>query len=253
MSSMTPLRSGNRASARRGSFLTGCLIALAVVVILVVAGGLFVMSQWRGWAASAATAGMTLAVEQLELSDEDKQLILARVDELAEDFKAKNVTLAQLKDVGVKLFESPLVQAVAVIAIEKNYFNDSGLSAEERADASLQLDRLARGVYEKKITHEEMQDALDEIVVQTAGSNTIDFRDPDTVDDDDLRQLITEVRAAADKADIPNEPFEIDIAAQFIKAIDEALGVAAAEPPQLSGETGEDEPTGGEGGEGGGG
>lgn len=253
MSSMTPLRSRNRASDRRGSFLTGCLIALAVVVILVVAGGLFVMSQWRGWAASAVTAGITVGVEELELSDEDQQRILARVDELAEDFKAKNVTLEQLGEVAMKLIESPLKQAVAVFAVEKNYFEDSGLSEEEKADARLQLQRLARGVYEEKISLDEMQEAMDEIVVRSIGNDNVTFREPETVDDDDLRRLISKVKAEADEAEIPNEPFEIDIAAEFIKAIDEALGVAAVEPPQLPGETGEDEPPGGEGGEGGGG
>ena len=253
MSSLTQRRSTKRASVRRGSLLSGCLIALAVVVILAIAGGLFVMTQWRGWAASAVTAGMKVAVEELELSDEDQQRILARVDELAEDFKAKNVTLDQLGDVAVKLYESPLKQAVAVYAVEKNYFEDSGLSAEEKADASLQLGRLARGMYEEKISNDEMQEAMDEIVVRTIGNDEVTLRDPETVDDDDLRRLITEVKAAADKAEIPNEPFEIDIAAEFIKAIDEALGVATTDPAQLPGETGGEEPPGGEGGEGGGG
>ena len=119
MSSMTPLRSRNRASAGRGSFLTGCLIALAVVVILAVAGGLFVMTQWRGWTASLATAGMTVLVEKLELPDEDQALILARVDDLAKDFKDKKISKDQLLAVGVKLIESPLIQAVGVFAVEK--------------------------------------------------------------------------------------------------------------------------------------
>ena len=211
------------------------------------------MSQWRGWPASLATAGMTVLVEKLELPDEDQALILARFDDLAKDFKDKKISKDQLLAVGVKLIESPVIQAVGVFAVEKNYFEDSGLSAEEKADASLQLDRLARGVYEEKISLEEMQDAMDEIVVRSIGNDNVTFREPETVDDDDLRRLISKVKAEADEAEIPNEPFEIDIAAEFIKAIDEALGVATADPPQLSSETGEDEPTGGEGGEGGGG
>ena len=245
MTSMTPIRSTNRANTRRGSLLSGCLIALAVVVILAVAGGIYAWTQWRGVAASLATRGITAVVEQLELSDEDEQLILTRVDELAEDFKAKNVTVAQLLEVATNLAESPLKQAVAVYAVEKNYFEDSGLSVEEKADASLQLGRLARGVYEEKISYDEMQEAMDEIVVQSIGNDTVTFREPETVDDDDLRRLISKVKAAADEAEIPNEPFEIDIAAEFIKAIDEALGVATEAPAQLP----EDPAEGDEGGE----
>ena len=146
MSSKTQRRSTNRANTRRGSLLSGCLIALAVVVILAVAGGIYAWTQWCGVAASLATRGITAVVEQLELSDEDEQLILTRVDELAEDFKAKNVTVAQLLEVATNLAESPLVPAVAVHAVEKNYFEDSGLSAEEKTDARLHLQRPARGV-----------------------------------------------------------------------------------------------------------
>ena len=230
MRSMTPRRFTNRASARRGSILSGGLIALAVVVILAVAGGVYVMTQWRGWAAGAVTAGMRVAVEELDLSDDDQQRILARVDELAEDLKAKKVTVQQLGDVVTRISESPLVPAVAVYAVEKNYFEDSGLSAEEKTDARLQLQRLARGVYEERISLDEMQDAVDEIAVRSVEDDNVTFRDPESVDDDDLRRLVTEVKAAADEAEIPNEPFEIDIAGEFIKAIDEALGVASAEP-----------------------
>jgi hypothetical protein len=221
----------------RGSFLTGCLIALAVVVVLFVVGGVFVWTQWRGWTATGVVAVAEQVIEASELAEDQKQQIMGEIESLATDFKNKDITLEQLVEVGSAIGESPLLPVVAVMAAESRYVEGSGLTDEEKADARLQLQRLARGVYEDKITPDEAASAADEIMVRT--NDNYQLADPETVDDEDLRQLTAELKAAADKANIPNEPFEIDIAAEFKKAIDEALGRVSS---------GDQLPAGGEGG-----
>ena len=43
-----------RSDPRRGGFLKGCLITLAILLVLAAAAGIYVALHWKGWAASAA-------------------------------------------------------------------------------------------------------------------------------------------------------------------------------------------------------
>lgn len=251
-------RTENSRSCRRGSLLTGCLIVLAIVVVLVVVGGVYVGTHWRGWMADVTVGVATQVLNASELSDDQKQQIIGEIEQLASDFKAKKISLEELVKVATAIGESPLLPVVAVMAADKQYLDSSGLSDEEKADARLQFQRMARAVHEKKISRDEAFQSMDEIMVRT--NNNWQLRDRETVDDDDLRQLAVELKAATDEAGIPNEPFEIDFAAEFTKAINEALGRAPAalpepdadEPVEGDQEPGEEE-GGDEPGEGGGG
>ena len=45
----------------------------------------------------------------------------------------------------------------------------------------------------------------------------------DNPTDDEVRQFLAAAKQKADEAGIPDEPFELDIAAEFDKAVDQAL------------------------------
>jgi hypothetical protein len=195
--------------------------------VLGVIGGIFAARHWRGWAFDATRQGVVAALEHSGLTDEQRSAILAEVDALGDRFKSGDIPVRSMMDVMERVAQSPILPVAAVIAAQRRYIEPSTLAPEEKAQAELALQRLARGYHERKISLEALEDALDEIVVRT-GEHNWHMREPSSVSDKDLRQLIEEAAAAADEAGIPVEPFTIDIAAELRQAIDRALKGAPA-------------------------
>jgi len=122
------------------------------------------------------------------------------------------------------LGESPLFALAMVYGAEKKYVEPSGLSDQEKKDARLALQRAARGVYEKTISQNSIQRAMDRI--STAGPNG-ERQLKERITDDELKAFLKDLKDLADKAEVPEEPFEVDIGEEFKKAVDKALGPEA--------------------------
>ncbi len=215
----------SRLSARRGGFLKGCLIALGIVAFLGIVAGIYVALHWRGWAADAAKAGVRSAVQQSQLSDDQKQRIIARIDSLANDFDSGKLSVDQMVAVLKEIGESPLLPLGMVKAAEAKYIKPSALTAEEKTAGVRSLQRMARGVYEKKIP----SSAMDEVItpISTTGLNG-QKKLKETVTTEELKTFLAAAKKKADDAAIPDEAFEVDVAAEIEKAIDKALGQTPA-------------------------
>lgn len=228
------------AAARRGSFLTGCLIVLAVLVIIAVIAGLWVRANYRGVLASAGVKMVDAALDKSELDEEQKSAIRAEVETLAVDYKEKRISNEQMLEVMQAIANSPLLPLGAVYAVDKGYVQPSEMTPEEKADARVQLQRVARGFYEEKISQSELEDILQPISKRQSadadpGEFDVELQEPEDVSVEELRQFVERARAAADEAAIPDEAYQIDIAAELRKAIDKALGrePARASTPAL--------------------
>jgi hypothetical protein len=227
------VRSLRRSGARRGSFLTGCLIVLAVLIIIAVIAGLWIRANYRGVLANVTIRTVEAALDESELDDQQRAAILAEVELLATDYKEKRITNEQMLEVMQEISESPLIPLGAVYAVDKGYVQPSAMPEEEKADARLQLQRVARGFYEKSISQEQLEDILEPISKRRTEADPDDFdlQEPEDVSIEELRQFVERARTAADEAGIPSEPFQIDIAAELRKAIDRALGRELRDEP----------------------
>src|SRR5690606_3082183 len=112
-------------SSRRGSFLTGCLIVLAVLLIVGVIAGIWVAANYRGWLASWTTLGVHAALSKSDLSDEQRAEFMVEVEALALDYKEKRISERELADVFKEIAESPPLPLGAVYAVEKGYVQPS--------------------------------------------------------------------------------------------------------------------------------
>lgn len=206
---------------RRTSWLPACLIGcLAISVIcVVICGGLFYyVAKNAGKFARTATVR---AVEASELSDEDKQAVIAQVDRVVEAYEAGEIGLGQVKTIFEELRKSPLFGLVIVEAADAKYISPSGLTDEEKDAGRRTLQRVARGVADGLIDHDDLNPALDYISVERS-QHRREFKNK--VSDDELREFLAECKRQADLAEIPDEPYDVDIGAEFKRAVDKALG-----------------------------
>ena len=90
------------------------------------------------------------------------------------------------------------------------------MSPKEKATAILDLQRFARGIYEKKIDRSEV-DAIVKPVSELGSNGSWQLKASPTRMEID--QLVANCKDRADRAAIPKEPFELNIAEELKKAI----------------------------------
>jgi hypothetical protein len=86
------------------------------------------------------------------------------VQTLAADFKAGTLTIEQMQRITEEIAKGPLLPAGVAWGLQERYVAVSLLNDQEKAEANLHLQRLARGVWEKKLT----MDAFDYVVAEVS-------------------------------------------------------------------------------------
>jgi hypothetical protein len=218
---------------RRGNWLMGCGIALAIVLLLLIGAGVFIAMNWRGWAAGGMRQGMTAAVAELPVDDAEKAETQAVVDDFLDRFEAGDISLQQLGLVMQEITESPVMPAGMAMGVSQAYFKDSGLTEEEKADGRTQIARIAHGLAGNTVTQDELRTILTpieaapadrEVIQFQLGNRQIRLKAPSIVTDDDLRVFIAQAREQADSHDLPPTPPTFDLSGELDRAIRTALG-----------------------------
>ncbi|MGE3107436.1 MAG: hypothetical protein AB7G11_00705 [Phycisphaerales bacterium] len=203
---------------RRGSAAKVILIVVAVFAVLFLSIGIYVAVSWRGWAATLAMAGIEQSIAKANLPDEQKDRVLARAQSLADDFKAGKLSMKQLGQIAEEMAHGPVLPMGMALGVESQYVGPSNLSDAEKEGGIRALQRLARGIAEKKIPLQEMQRVLQPVCEQTPGQ-AMRFKPAKDVPADDLRALLADAKKRADDAKVPDEPYRVDVAAAFDEAV----------------------------------
>ena len=90
--------------------------------------------------------------------------MLEQVDRVGKAFRDGKITLQQSGMIIQRVMESPLMPTLVVGAVDKQYFEKSGLSEEEKTEGRLALKRFARGVIDGKIK----EPGIDAVMIHVA-------------------------------------------------------------------------------------
>lgn len=208
--------------------LSGCAIAAIVCGVLLILfliaatlGILWVKNNARRLGADFTTSAMKDALGEVEIPDDQRERINARIDSVGQQFKDGELELEQVGTIFEKIIESPLMSAGMSLFFKRTYLKSSGLSDEEKEAAEVAIQRFARGVIDKSIPKQTSEAALDIISTSDADGNR-EFKEQ--LSDDELRAFLAAISTAADDAGIPATVPEFNFADEFDKAVDEALG-----------------------------
>lgn len=208
--------------------LSGCAIAgigcgVIVVLLLIVAGigAWWVSKHGRQLGTDFAVTAMKEGLKELDVPDDQRQRMHARIDEVGQQFKEGKLELQQVGAIFEKLSQSPILPAGVSLFVKRVYIRDSGLDDVEKEAAHLAIQRFSRGVIDESIPEAERESVLDRISTKDLNGNR-QFKQKLT--DAELRDFIEAVTKAADDAGVAAEVPEINFADEFDKAIDEALG-----------------------------
>lgn len=208
----------------KGNFLLyclgGCLVMFVLLAVLAGIGVYWAATRGVEMAVTFAQESAIEGVRQSELAEDDKQEIITQINRVAEAYKRGEISNEKMGRVFEKLAEGPLISVGMVYFIEQQYVASSGLSQEEKDQAHRTLERAARGVYEKKIDPQELEQVAEPISRQGADGQ---MELKEQVTDEELRDFLARLQTLVEQREIPDEPFEIDIGDEVRKAVDEAL------------------------------
>jgi hypothetical protein len=208
----TTLRNRNE----RGGVLKIVLIILGVVLAICLVVGIYVATHWKGWVANAANRAAESILRDSGLPDDQRNSITADIRRLGDDFESGRITTQQLGRITQTIANGPLLPLAGVQAARHKYVEPSDMTEKEKADAILNLQRFARGVTEKKISREEVDDVVKPVSDLMPNGR---WKLKDKPSRLEIDQFIENVKAKADAAMIPNEPFDLNIADELKKAI----------------------------------
>ena len=201
--------------------LLGCGGALLLTVLLCAGIGVYVWKNAKQIGAEGARVVATQAVNESQLPEDQKRGIKGHIDRLANDFKSGAISLQDLSRVMEEIVQSPLMQIGVLYFVDQQHIRPSDLTDEEKQDASLQLERFARGLHEGSIPMTRLDDAIAPISTRGPNNQWQVKTNPTT---EELRRFIATVKKEADAHHVPNEPYQVDISDELGKVIDRALG-----------------------------
>lgn len=220
-----------QAGTRPGNFWIGCLVVVVLAIIALVIGGWYVSANWRSWAAGPMRNGMTALISEAGLPDDEQVALEAEIGGLIDQFESGDLSIKDMSLILEELTDSPMLPAALVMGFDKTYYaNNEDLTDEQKEEARKEMSRFITGVASKQIPKTKIDDVLEPIsdpnggVKVQAGNINISIKKPEKTAPDELMEAIANMKAEADEAGIEDKEFVIDIAAEFTKVVDAALG-----------------------------
>jgi hypothetical protein len=134
----------NRLSGNRGGILKVLLIIFGVLFACVLAVGIYVAMHWKGWTADIANVATQEIVKESGLPEDQKLSIISDIKQLGEDFKTGKVSMEKMARVATSIRDSPLLPLAGVQAVRTKFIETSTMTADEKAAATLTVQRYAR-------------------------------------------------------------------------------------------------------------
>ncbi len=220
------------ANLRRAGALKVVLIILGVLFAgcILVCAGCFALLYYKGKPIMVEAFRQELAapLDSTRLPDTQKKRIQACIDRLMAEVKDGKKGLTELTLIATELDSGPYDE-LTLLELARDRI--AGLLEDDEArwkSASLVIDRFARGIAEGRIAEERVDRVLDSLT---------DKSDPTSPK---IKRSLTEVEAEdfleaaakeADRARIPDEPYEVDLAGELEKVVNKVLGGGTASAP----------------------
>ena len=216
--SNNPKRNGTRKkkATERNGFLDAAA-AILLFMVLVVVGGYFGAGWAKNKGVTAMRENIAQSLENSELSEEESTAINSQMERLESAVKSWGVIeslkhMVNLKEVSGEM--GNIGFHVILLSYAQYVLPHTPMPEEERAAGRRTLQRFARGLDEGKLKLNEKDTAWELDGKHEGGQTEFDV--------EKVRAHLLQLKAQADAALIPDEPYDVEIA-EKLKAIVDAI------------------------------
>lgn len=148
-------------------------------------------------------------VQQSNLPQEEKAIIIPMLQQVVEDGESGELENWQASGIMQRLVRSPILEWGDLLAVEAMIEGHRSMSEQHRNEAKRQLSRLQRAVELREATSVDMHDVLEPVLKEAApGSHQ---RLDRAADADALREVAQRARLVADRGNIPDRNFQVQL------------------------------------------
>jgi hypothetical protein len=199
---------------------------MGLLVLLSCGGAIwYVTVNAKNLATTFIAQAVKQTIEGSQMRAEDKKEVIAQIDRVAEGFKQNKINGEELGKIMEGMGKSPLMVVLIVYGVTYDYINRPGQDPAVKSEAERTLQRIARGVAEKKITGDDLEEPFSSIS-QDSDQPRQPGQPPQPkqqVSDEDLKKFLADLKMLADEKEIPDEPFELDVGKEVKRIVDEAV------------------------------
>lgn len=201
------------------AILAGSLL-MGIVGFLFCAFSTWVLFQQRtDFAVRTLRGSLIPELEQSRLDPEQKQAVVNRIDELADQLESGRYEQWQAAGVMQRLQRLPVLQWGELAAVETFAVKQGGDLADR---AELQFSRLRRAVELGDVTSFDVEDVLKPVlIVDQNASNGRRLREP--LDAESVAEVIQRAELLADRSDVPDQSYQVELDPLLRRAIEAGL------------------------------
>jgi hypothetical protein len=215
------------------------LLTLGLVLVLGAAGVAIAFYNHADWTLSEADQYRYELIESVEenweLPAHEEAGVIEQIDRIFDAHENGKITFDQLDQIFSELIETPHFAILSARDFDEYWVPEADLRGPERRAATRTIERATRGLLRDKITRDEFYAALPKIYsfddqftqreldeMSEEEYDRLISKEPDPTKEEILESLV-KLKALADRAGIPDEPFEADFALEMTKAVDRLL------------------------------
>jgi len=201
--------------------LLGCLGTLVLSVVLCGFGVWWVKNNAGKLVAMGVRTVIVSVIEGSQLDAAEKKEVIAQIDRVIDAYKAGKISDKELERLFKEMEDSPVLALIQIWGVEQMYVEPSGLTAEEKRAGRRTIERVFRGIIEKKLTQEDFQEAMPQSMRDRGQGGKAD---PNARPSDaEVKEFLANLQEKADEAEIPDEEYKIDVSDELKKDIDKVL------------------------------
>jgi hypothetical protein len=215
---------------KNGSWLKSCLGGCLIFIIIGIIAGYFAYIKVKEVAynktAEYLITGTRAILQKMELPEAEIENVIIPLNELADRIKNQEITIEEIKKIGILLVDGPL----AVTLFSRNFeikfiTNNNELSKKQKAIAHKIITRYTHGVIKYLITEKETDEVF-ELISHKRNENSKRKQKRKLkkhLTKKEILNCLKVMETSIDKHKIENKIFELNISNEVRKIIKEGL------------------------------
>jgi hypothetical protein len=200
--------------------LIGCCGGLLLLAVLCVGGGWYGLNKAKDGAAGIMRSEMADVLAKTELSTEQIEGIDGEIERFEIAVRSWSLTETAKHMANVALLPDELVNMtihVALVGYSNFVLPNTDLPEEERELGKRTIQRYARGIDEGTIQGGQSDRNSWELNTKQEHGEKVEFNV------DEVRALLADLQQAAEAAQVPDEPYEVDLTLKLKGIVDTVL------------------------------